>query len=101
MDAAIPTSSSTSGVFNTAILIFLLRCPNTAGEALSNTMPDTWSMRLMTLTACSGDSKCSYSFSHLPSLYCISISRQELISISSIPVPKMYLVRKENSAISV
>ena len=37
MEAAIPTSSSTSGVFNTAIRIFLLKCPRTAGDALSST----------------------------------------------------------------
>ena len=101
MEAAIPTSSSTRGVFNTAIRMFLLRCPSTAGEALSSTMPDTWSILRITLMACSGDSKCSSSFSHLPSLYCTSMSFHELMSISSIPVPKMYFVKKENSAISV
>ena len=101
MLAQIPTSSSTSGVLRTAIRMFFDRCPNTAGLALSRTIPLTCSMRRMTLMACSGLSKCSSSFSFLPSLYCTSISFQPFTSTSSMPVPKIYLVKNENSAISV
>jgi uncharacterized protein YbjT (DUF2867 family) len=39
--AATPTSSSTRGVFSTAMRMFLERCPRMAGLALSSTIPDT------------------------------------------------------------
>ena len=42
IEAAIPTSSSTNGVFMVAIRMFLDRCPSTAGLALSRTIPDVW-----------------------------------------------------------
>ena len=101
IDAATPTSSSTRGVFSTAIRIFLERCPRIAGEVLSSTIPDTWSIRRTTLIAWSGDSNFSSILTEVPLLYCTSISSHEFIFISSMPVPKMYFVRKENSAISV
>ena len=71
------------------------------GLALSSTLPEFWSIRRMTLAAWSGESKCSSSLTVRPSEYWISISRQELMSISSIPSAKMYLVRNPYSAISV
>ena len=101
IEAHTPMSLSTSGVFNTAMRTFLLRWPSTAGLASSSTMPDTWSIRRTTLMACSGESKCSVSFLVTPPAYWISMSRQLLTSISSMPSPPIYLVRNENSAISV
>lgn len=53
IEAATPTSSSTRGVFSTAIRIFLLKCPRTLGLASSSTIPDTCNIR-RTLMACSG-----------------------------------------------
>ena len=101
MEAATPMSSSTSGVFMAAIRMFLLKCPNTAGLALSSTMPEVCSIRRTTLMACWGLSNRSSSFLVSPPAYWISMSFQLLMSISSMPAPNTYLVRKENSAISV
>ena len=87
IDAATPTSSSTTGVFSTAMRIFLARCPSTLGLASSSTIPDTCSIRRTTLTACSGLSKCSSSFLVSPPENCTSTSSHALMSISSIPSP--------------
>ena len=66
IEAAIPLSSSTTGLLTAVILVLPGRCPWAMGDALSIIMPEWCSSRFIISSACRGLKKCSSAFSVMP-----------------------------------